>query len=105
MVDNVRRDGQMGRVSGKWDVKAFTDGTTTQQSVTANPAILAGLISMTGADNAGIVTINDGTNSYAFAAAAIPIGGLFFAGGIGLDLINITIASSLDDIMVLYKDV
>lgn len=99
----------MGRITetkpvrGAWEPTAYTDGTTSQQTFTAAPCVVGGLIPMHGAANAGIVTLSDGTRNFAFAIGAIPLGGIMFAGGIELPQGKITVAAAGDDILVLWR--
>ncbi|VAX07946.1 hypothetical protein MNBD_ALPHA03-1271 [hydrothermal vent metagenome] len=98
--------GGLGRslVVGDWRVTQFIDGTVTQQVIINGNVKIGALISLTGAANAGTVTLSDGVNSYIFAAGSIAVGGQFFGGGMRLDSGLITLANNTDRIMVLYRE-
>lgn len=89
-------------VVGRWLPLGFVDGTTSQQTIHAGPCKIGGLIPLNQA-NTGNVTLSDGTNTYVFSPTMLPIGGLFFAGGIELVAAYITIAATGDDLLVLYQ--
>lgn len=91
-------------VVGDWKGARFTDGTTTEQTVTTNNCKLGGLIPAHGGANAGAVTISNGVKTIVFAISSIPVGGLFFGGGMRMDKLLITVADAGDDIIVLYRE-